>query len=91
MKATLTAAAVGLVMLALLAWVVTDGASAADLSSGVDPALWHPLTDRLGLALKPEPSLARRMEFVGTLIVKIGEAWHPVHLEALEPHVRPVQ
>jgi hypothetical protein len=91
MKATLTAAAVGLVMLSLLAWLVTGGASAADLPSGVDPALWHPLTDRLGLALKPEPGLAGRMEFVGTLMVKIGEAWHPVHLEALEPRVRPVQ
>ena len=77
MKATLTATAVGLVMLSLLAWVVTGGASAADLPSGVDPALWHPLTDRLGLALRREPGLARQVEFVGTLMVKIGEAWHP--------------
>ncbi|MDQ3831719.1 MAG: hypothetical protein M3361_20975 [Candidatus Tectomicrobia bacterium] len=91
MKPTLTVAAVSLVLLALVAWFVAGRASAADVPAGVDTALWHPLTDRLGLALTSERGMTGQTEFVGTLMVKVGGAWHPVHLEAPGARVRPVQ
>jgi hypothetical protein len=91
MKATLTAAAVGLVMLSLAAWFVARVASAADVPAGVDPARWHPITDRLGLALTHERGMTGQTELVGTLMLKIGAAWHPVYLEPPGPRLRPVQ
>lgn len=91
MKVILTAVVVGVVLLSLGAWFVTSGASAGGIPPGVDPALWHPITDRLGLALRQERSMGRQMEFVGTLMLKSENAWQPVHLEAPGPRVRPVQ
>jgi hypothetical protein len=91
MKTTLTATAVGLVMLFLVAWFIAMGASAADVPSGVDAALWHPITDRIGLALTQGRGMTGQTEFVGTLMLKIGEAWHPVYLKPPGPRMRPVQ
>lgn len=91
MKVTLTAAAVGFVLLSLGAWFVTSGASTGDIPPGVDPAFWHPLTDRLGLALRHERNIAGRMEFAGTFMVKSENAWHPVTVDVPGPRVRPLQ
>ena len=90
MKVTLIAAVVGVVLIALGAWFVTSGASAGDMPPGVDPAFWHPLTDRLGLALRHERGMAGRMELTGTFMVKSDHAWHPVHVEG-PPRARPLQ
>jgi hypothetical protein len=78
-------------LLSLVAWFIASGASAPDVPAGVDPARWHPITDRVGLALTQERGLTGQTEFVGTLMLKIGEAWHPVYLELPGPRLRPVQ
>ena len=43
------------------------------------------------LAVRIEPGLAGRMEYIGTLMVKEGEAWRPVYLEGPGPRLRPLQ
>jgi hypothetical protein len=72
------------------------GMAASHLSAnqgppGVDPKLWYPMTERLGLAVRVEPGLAGRMEYIGTVMVKEGEHWRPVYLEGPGLRVRPVQ
>lgn len=65
--------------------------SANEGPPGVDSKLWYPMTERLGLAVRIEPGLAGRMEYIGTLMVKEGEAWRPVYLEGPSPRLRPLQ
>jgi hypothetical protein len=81
-----------LVMIGLLLGVAAGGGSASsDVPSGIDPSMWHPLTDRLGLAVRKEPGVAGRPEFVGTLMLKEGNSWLPVHLEPPSPRLKPAQ
>ena len=57
---------------------------------GVDSQLWHPMTERLGLAVRIEPGFAGRREYIGTMMLKESEHWRPVYLEGLGPQLRSV-
>jgi hypothetical protein len=81
-----------LVMIGLLLGGAAGGGSASsDVPPGIDPSGWHPLTDRLGLAVRQERGVAGQPEVVGTLMLKEGNHWITVHLEPPSPRLKPAQ
>src|SRR5262245_30317080 len=81
-----------LVMIGLLLGGAAGGGSpSSDVPPGIDPSEWHPLTDRLGLAVRHERGVAGQPEAVGTLMLKEGNNWIPVHLEPPSPRLKPAQ
>ena len=91
MKRKLLISALIVAVSGVFAGIATSHLSANEGPPGVDSRLWYPVTERLGLAVRIEPGLAGRTEYVGTLMVKDGEAWRPVHLEGPGPRLRPLQ
>lgn len=81
-----------LVMIGLLLGGAAGGGSASsDAPPGIDPSRWHPLTDRLGLAVWQERGVAGQPEVIGTLLLKEGNSGIPVHLEPPSPRLKPAQ
>jgi hypothetical protein len=81
-----------LVMMGLLLGGPAGGGSASsDVPPGIDPSRWHPLTDRLGLAVRQERGVSGQPEVVGTLMLKEGNSWIPVHFEPPSPRLKPAQ
>jgi hypothetical protein len=78
-------------MSGVFAGIASSHLSANEGPPDVDPKFWYPMTERLGLAVRIEPGLAGRMEYIGTVMVKEDERWRPVYLEGPSPRVQPVQ
>ena len=91
MKRKLLISVLIVVVSGLLVGMAASRLSANERPPGVNPKLWYPMGERLGLAVHVEPGLAGRMEYIGTVMVKEGEPWWPVYLEGPGPRVRPVQ
>jgi len=91
MKRKLLISVLIVAVIGVFAGIAINHLSANEGPPGVDSKLWYPMTERLGLAVRIEPGLAGRMEYIGTLMVKEGEAWRPVYLEGPSPRLRPLQ
>jgi hypothetical protein len=50
------------------------------IPTGVSPEMWHPLSDRIGIAIRAERGLGRDQQIVGTLMVREGDRWRPISL-----------
>jgi len=75
----------------LLGGAAGSGSASSDVPPGIDPSRRHPLTDRLGLAVRQERGVSGQPEVVGTLMLKEGNNWIPVHLEPPAPRLKPAQ
>jgi hypothetical protein len=75
----------------LLGGAAGGGLASSDVPPGIDPSRWHPLTDRLGLAVRQERGVVGQPEAIGTLMLKEGNNWITVHLEPPSPRLKPAQ
>jgi hypothetical protein len=85
---------VGLLLVMIGLWLggaAGGGSASSDVPPGIDPSRWHPLTDRLGLAVRQERGGTAQPEVVGTLMLKEGNNWITVHLEPPSPRMIPAQ
>jgi hypothetical protein len=73
-----------------LGFAVGNSAPPQERPPGVEPHLWVPVTDNLGLALRTERTVSGPALF-GTFMVRRGEHWQPVHIDREAPQVTPAQ
>ena len=50
----------------------------ATVPPGVNPQMWQPLSERLGVALRIERGFGKAGSVLGTLWYRDGEGWRPV-------------
>jgi hypothetical protein len=90
MKRMLLASLLIVVVISLLVERAASRLADDEGPPGVDSQFWHPMTERLGLAVRIEPGFAGRREYIGTVMLKESEHWQPVYLEGPGPRLRSV-
>jgi hypothetical protein len=78
-------------LLTTAALVTSRAASLPGVPLGVAPEMWHPISDRLGIAIRDEKDLTGRSELYGTFMVRDGAEWRGVYLAAGPPGVVPAR
>jgi hypothetical protein len=58
---------------------------------GVDPGAWHPISDDLGVVVRPVEGPAGRQELYGSLMLRERGEWRPVTLESGPPRLVPAR
>jgi hypothetical protein len=82
---------VGLVLMVVT--LVGVGLSQGETSPppGVAPEMWRPLSDGVGIAIRPGQAQGRQGPIVGTLMVREGDHWRPVDLVSGAPGLVPAR
>lgn len=62
----------------------------ASAPPGVNPQMWHPLSERLGIALRVEKGFGNAGSVLGTLWYRDGDRWRPVSWSS-EPALAPAR
>ena len=91
MQKKLTLGSVALVCVFALGFALGHSAPSQERPPGIEPHLWVPVAENLGLALRSGNQLGGKTALFGTFMVRQGQHWQPVHIDNEVPQVRPLQ
>lgn len=89
-KKILIASLLIVVLVAGVGLVASRASTLPAAPPGIDPAMWHPISDRLGIEIR-DASVAGRTELYGTFMIRDGATWRRLNVSPGPPGVVPAR